>query len=93
MIVAFYLQHAWWWSLGWQQRLSVKCAKSHKIVFRSRRLRRKAGQPAPPCTDIERVDWIYLCISHVYSGPHCSSENKQRWLFLFWIREIVAKEL
>jgi len=28
--------------------LHLNCAKSHKIVFRSRRLRGKADQPAPP---------------------------------------------
>ena len=32
------------------------CAKSHEVVFRSRRLRGKADQPAPPCSGIERVD-------------------------------------
>ena len=36
--------------------LQLNCAKSHEIVFRSRRLRGKAEQPAPPCPDIERVD-------------------------------------
>ena len=29
--------------------LQLNCAKSHEIVFRSRRLRGKAEQPAPPC--------------------------------------------
>jgi len=36
--------------------LHLNCAKSHEIVFRSRRLRGKADQPAPPCSGIERVD-------------------------------------
>jgi len=36
--------------------LHLNCAKSHEIVFRSRKLRGKAIQPAPPCSGIERVD-------------------------------------
>jgi len=38
--------------------LQLNCSKSHEIVFRSRRLRGKADQPAPPCPNIERVDTL-----------------------------------
>ena len=38
--------------------LQLNCSKSHEIVFRSRRLRGKADQPASPCPNIERVDTL-----------------------------------
>jgi len=40
--------------------LQLNCAKSHEIVFRSRRLRGKSEQPEPPCPDIERVDKLTI---------------------------------
>jgi len=36
--------------------LQLNCTKSHKIVFRSRRLRGKTEQPALLCRGIERID-------------------------------------
>jgi len=40
--------------------LHLNCAKSHEIVFRSRRLRGKDDQPAPPCCGIERVEKLTI---------------------------------
>ena len=36
--------------------LKLNCSKSREIVFRSRRIRGRSEQSAPPCVDIERVD-------------------------------------
>jgi len=40
--------------------LQLNCAKTHEIVFGSRRLRWKAEQPALPSPDIERVDKLTI---------------------------------
>jgi len=49
--------------------LQLNCAKSHEIVFRSRRLRGKADQPAPPWSGVERVE------KHNTTKLRCSCEQ------------------
>jgi len=48
--------------------LHLNCAKSHKIVFCSRRLREKAELLVPPCPDIECVDKLTFLVIIVYSS-------------------------
>jgi len=42
--------------MGCQKQFTLELRQFHEIVFRSRRLRGKADQSAPPCSGIERVD-------------------------------------
>ena len=63
------VSHAETWAA--RNNLHLNCAKSHKIVFRSRRLRGKADQPAPPCYGIERVVRSFVIVGRgpAYSVP------------------------
>ena len=52
------VSHAKSWASN--NNLQLNCSKSHEIVFRSRRLRGKADQPAPPSLDIKCVDKLTI---------------------------------